>query len=146
MLLLVLIALAAAVLPFVNYAPNRLVSGESRQLWQIWQFPPALLLIAPLLLAGLSLIPGRLALTFTLLVAQLLFIALFWSGGKAATWLAQSGSPLARTSPGSGLWLWLAVTLLICSDAIRRLAARSLWRWLLNAQIWILPVALLWSG
>lgn len=145
-LLLVLIALAAAVLPFVNYAPNRLVSGESRQLWQIWPFPPALLLIAPLLLAGLSLIPGRLALTFTLLLAQLLFVALFWSSGKAATWLAQSGSPLARTSPGSGLWLWLAVTLLICSDAIRRLAAGSLWRWLLNAQIWILPVALLWSG
>lgn len=145
-LLLVLIALAAAVLPFVNYAPNRLVSGESRQLWQIWPFPPALLLIAPLLLAGLSLIPGRLALTFTLLLAQLLFVALFWGSGKAATWLAQSGSPLARTSPGSGLWLWLAVTLLICSDAIRRLAAGSLWRWLLNAQIWILPVALLWSG
>jgi len=146
LLLLVLIALVAAALPFVNYAPNRLVSGESRQLWQIWAFPPALLLLIPLGLAGLSLLPGRAALAITLLVSQLLFIALLWSGGKAASFLAQTGSPLARTSPGSGLWLWLAVTLLICSDAIRRLTPGSAWRWLLNAQIWILPVALLWSG
>ncbi|MGU3523484.1 ABC transporter permease [Enterobacteriaceae bacterium C23F] len=146
LLLLVLIALAAALLPFVNYAPNRLVSGETRQLWQIWAFPPALLLLVPLCFAGLSLLPGRGALVVTLIMAQSLFIALLWSSGKAATFLAQTGSPLARTSPGSGLWLWLAITLLICSDAIRRLTARASWCWLLNAQIWILPVALLWSG
>ncbi|MBB1201558.1 ABC transporter permease [Enterobacteriaceae bacterium 89] len=145
-LLLVLIALTAAILPFVNYAPNRLVSGESRQLWDIWAFPPALLLIVPAVLVGLCLLPGRAPLALTLIFTQLLFIALFWSGGKSASLLAQSGSPLARTSPGSGLWLWLAVALLICSDVIRRLTPGSLWRWLLNAQIWILPVALLWSG
>lgn len=146
LLLLVLIALAAAALPFVNYAANRLVSGESRQLWQIWAFPPALLLIVPMAFVGLSLLRGRGALALTLVLAQLLFILLLWSSGKAATTLAQSGSPLARTSPGSGLWLWLAVALLICSDAIRRLTQKSLWRWLLNAQIWIIPVALLWYG
>lgn len=146
LLLLVLIALAAAILPFVNYAPNRLVSGESRQLWQLWSFPPALLLAIPLIFIGLSFVPGRGGLVITLVLAQAVFIALLWSGGKAATTLAQSGSPLARTSPGSGLWLWLAVALLICSDAIRRLTRHTLWRWLLNAQIWILPVALLWSG
>lgn len=146
LLLLVLIALAAAALPFVNYAPNRLVSGESRQLWQIWTFPPALLLLIPLFFAGLSLLRGRGALVLTLIMAQSLFIALLWSSGKAATFLAQTGSPLARTSPGSGLWLWLAITLLICSDVIRRLTARASWRWLLNTQIWILPVVLLWSG
>ncbi len=34
-LLLLLTAIAAA-LPFISYAPNRLVSGEGRHLWQLW--------------------------------------------------------------------------------------------------------------
>ena len=34
-LLLMLTAIAAA-LPFISYAPNRLVSGEGRHLWQLW--------------------------------------------------------------------------------------------------------------
>lgn len=146
LLLLVLLALAAAFLPFVNYAPNRLVSGESRQIWQVWPFPAAGLLAAPLLLIALSLVPGRGALIATLALAQLLFIALAWSGGDAAARLAAAGSPLARTSPGSGLWLWLLLTLLIFSDAARRLNVGPIWRWLLNVQIWIVPVALLWRG
>ncbi|GHM19475.1 hypothetical protein ECZU43_35330 [Escherichia coli] len=33
-LLLLLTAIAAA-LPFISYAPNRLVSGEGRHLWQL---------------------------------------------------------------------------------------------------------------
>ncbi|VDZ78010.1 osmoprotectant uptake system permease [Salmonella bongori] len=36
LLLLVILTLLAAALPFINYAPNRLVSGEGRQLWDIW--------------------------------------------------------------------------------------------------------------
>ncbi|VEA54011.1 osmoprotectant uptake system permease [Salmonella enterica subsp. enterica] len=36
LLLLVVLALLAVALPFINYAPNRLVSGEGRQLWEIW--------------------------------------------------------------------------------------------------------------
>jgi osmoprotectant transport system permease protein len=66
--------------------------------------------------------------------------------GSAAVQLAQSGSPLARTSPGSGLWLALALCLLIASDAVRRLTTRALWRWLLNAQVWLLPALLLGLG
>lgn len=146
LLLLTLIALAAAMLPFVNYAPNRLVSGESRALWQIGSFPALWLLAIPLALVLLSLLPGRVPLILTLLAAELLFIALFWGAGKSASWLAQTGSPLARTSPGSGLWLWLALALLAGSDAIRRLTPHAAWRWLLNAQIWLLPLALLATG
>lgn len=36
LLLLVILSAAAVALPFVNYAPNRLVSGEGRQLWTLW--------------------------------------------------------------------------------------------------------------
>jgi osmoprotectant transport system permease protein len=46
LLLLVLLTFAAAALPFISYAPNRLVSGEGRQLWDIsptrhgdWRWP-----------------------------------------------------------------------------------------------------------
>lgn len=143
LLLLVVAALLAVWLPFINYAPNRLVSGESRQLWQI--FPLGWLLVLCVLLL-LSLIPGRVALVVTLLLAEVLFWLLIWGAGKAATDLAQAGAPLARTSPGSGLWLWLAITLLVCSDAIRRIASHPVWRWLLHAQIWSLPLFFLLSG
>ncbi|WP_297196118.1 ABC transporter permease [uncultured Pluralibacter sp.] len=146
LLLLVLIGLAAAWLPFINYAPNRLVSGESRALWTVWSFPAVWLLPVPLLLLALAAIPGRTAPGVVLVVTQLLFIALVWSAGEAARHLAASASPLARTSPGSGLWLWLTLALLMFSDAARRLTANPLWRWLLNVQIWIVPLLLLWHG
>ncbi|WP_313228212.1 ABC transporter permease [Leclercia sp.] len=146
LLLMALIALAAAALPFVNFAPNRLVSGEGRAVWQVWAFSPALLLIVPGLLIVLALMRGRGAVVATLVVCELLFAGLVWSAGLAATHLASSESPLARTAVGSGLWLWLALCLLACSDAIRRLNLPPLWRWLLQAQIWILPLLLLFSG
>lgn len=143
LLLLVVLGGLAAWLPFINYAPNRLVSGEGRALWQLFS---GLWLLAPTLLLILCFIPGRSAQAATLVLAELLFCLLVWSAGRAATDLAQSGSALARTSPGSGLWLWLALSLLACSDAIRRLVAHPVWRWLLHMQIWLLPLWLLLSG
>ncbi len=65
---------------------------------------------------------------------------------RAALELSRHGSPLARTSPGSGLWLSLALCLLLASEAIRHLTVRPLWRWLLNAQVWLLPIILLAIG
>ena len=144
--LLALILLAAAALPFVNFAPNRLVSGDGLWLWQVWPFPPLALLPIPLLFIALCYLPGRAASLIILLLAQLCFTMLLWLGGEAAHRLAETSSPLARTSPGSGLWLSLLVMLLICSDAIRRLTSQALWRWLLNVQLWLIPCWLLWSG
>lgn len=143
LLLLALVALVATALPYISYAPNRLVSGESRALWQLFS---AQWILLPCLLLALSFVPGRSAQVATLLLAEVLVWLLVWSAGRAATELAQSGSALARTSPGSGLWLWLALALLICSDAIRRFASHPVWRWLLHAQIWCIPVFLLFSG
>ena len=80
------------------------------------------------------------------LLSEALFIVLFWSAGQAATQMAAVESPLARTSVGSGLWLWLALCLLVCSDAIRRLTPQPVWRWLLNAQFWVIPLLILFSG
>ena len=144
--LLAILLLAAAALPFVNFAPNRLVSGEGLWLWQIWAFPPLILLFIPALFLLLCWLPGRLPSLLILLLAEASFALLLWASGEAAQQLAQTSSPLARTSPGSGLWLGLLLMLLICSEAIRRLTSRALWRWLLNVQLWLLPCWLLWSG
>lgn len=116
--LLALLLLAAAALPFANFAPNRLVSGNGLWLWQIWPFPPLALLVVPVALWILCWLPGRLPSLLILLFAQGSFTLL----------------------------LWLLLLMLICNDAIRRLTARPLWRWLLNVQLWLLPCWLLWSG
>ncbi|HAZ0552785.1 TPA: ABC transporter permease [Enterobacter hormaechei] len=146
LLLLACVAIAAVALPFVNVAPNRLVSGEPRALWQIWSFTPLLLGAALASAVVLAFWPGRAAQWLTLLLSEALFIVLFWSAGQAATQMASVESPLARTSIGSGLWLWLALCLLVCSDAIRRLTPMPVWRWLLNAQFWVIPLLILFSG
>lgn len=146
LLLLACVAIAAVALPFVNVAPNRLVSGEPRALWQIWSFTPLLLGAALASTVALAFWPGRAALWLTLLLSEALFIVLFWSAGQAATQMASVESPLARMSIGSGLWLWLALCLLVCSDAIRRLTPLPVWRWLLNAQFWVIPLLILFSG
>ena len=146
LLLLACVAIVAVALPFVNVAPNRLVSGEPRALWQIWAFTPLLLGAALASTVALAFWPGQTALWLTFLLSEALFIVLFWSAGQAATQMAAVESPLARTSVGSGLWLWLALCLLVCSDAIRRLTPQPVWRWLLNAQFWVIPLLILFSG
>ena len=146
LLLLACVAIAAVALPFVNVAPNRLMSGEGRYLWEVWAFTPWWLAAALGAWVALSLWQGRTAQWLTLLLAEGLFILLFWGAGQAATHMASAESPLARTTVGSGLWLWLALCLLASSDAIRRLISSAVWRWVLNAQIWCIPLFLLFSG
>ncbi|HIC2035599.1 ABC transporter permease [Enterobacter soli] len=146
LLMLACVAIAAVALPFVNVAPNRLVSGEGRALWQVWSFAPLLLAGALCAIIALSLWQGRAAQWLTLILCEALFIVLFWGAGLAATLMVSAESPLARTSIGSGLWLWLALCLLASSDAIRRLTPHAVWRWGLNAQIWFIPLLLLFSG
>lgn len=147
LLLVCLLAAAGAVLPFINYAANRLVSGEPLALRQLPDPAFLLLLIPTLVLAVLTLLPTRkLTLALTLLVGEAMFITALLVMGKTATHFAQQGSALARTSPGSGLWLVLALCLLLCADAVNRLTPKALWRLLLNLQVWIVPLSLLLSG
>ncbi len=146
LLLLVVLTAAAAALPFISYAPNRLVSGEGHQLWEVWPQMAWGLAATFLLLVILCFIPGKSGNVLTLVVVQLLVIAALFMAGKTATHLAQTGTAVARTSLGSGFWLGVGGLLLAGSDAIRRITARPLWRWVLHAQIVIVPVVLLLSG
>lgn len=147
LLLVFLLVVAGAVLPFINFAPNRLVSGEPIALSQLPAQTWLLFSVPVFVLAILVLTPCRpLPLLLTLMVGEFLFIAILWRLGQTATQFAQQGSTLARTSPGSGLWMSLALCLLLCADVINRLSAKALWRLLLNLQIWIVPFGLLLSG
>ncbi len=147
LLLVILLVVAGAVLPFINFAPNRLVSGESIALSRLPEHAGLILSLPVLILVCLTLAPSRrVSLTLTLITGELLFIAMLWVMGHTASQFAEQGSTLARTSPGSGLWLSLTLCLLLCADTINRLTPNALWRLLLNLQVWIVPVALLWSG
>jgi len=138
--------LAAFGLPFLSYAPNRLLSGKSISLISLLH-GPALWLLAPLLvLAVLSLLPPlRRNALLTALAAAALLALTFWLSGHAAQQLAQEGSKLARTSWGSGCWLMLALSLLMAADAITRITSSHLWRMLGNLLV-ILPALALLFG
>nr|WP_034944935.1 ABC transporter permease subunit [Erwinia oleae] len=145
--LAVLLMAAATALPFLNYAPNRLVSGQPLSLFQaLHGISWAILLPAPALLLLAFFRGSARVLILTLLLSELLFILLLMQSGMEATRLAQTGSPLARTSFGSGFWLASALCLLIAADAVSRLTAKPLWQLLLNGQIWLPVIFLLLSG
>ena len=145
LLLLTLLTLALVALPFLNFAPNRLVAGEPLMGWQISRFG---LLLLPLLTLWLLLWrhPTRITLMLALLVAELMLAAIIWLSGHQATLLSQQGSRLARTSFASGLWCSGALILLLITDQVRQLTRHRLAQLLLNLQVWLLPLLLLFSG
>lgn len=145
LLLLTLLSLALVALPFLNFAPNRLVAGEPLMGWQISRFG---LLLLPLLTLWLLLWrhPTRITLMLALLAAELMLAAIIWLSGHQATLLSQQGSRLARTSFASGLWCSGALILLLITDQVRQLTRHRLAQLLLNLQVWLLPLLLLFSG
>lgn len=144
--LFILLLLAAFSLPFLSYAPNRLLSGKSISLISLLHGPALWLLLPMAALAILSLLaPLRCHALLTALAACGLLALTFWLSGHAAWQLSQEGSPLARTSWGSGCWLMMALSLLIAADAMTHLTPSHLWR-LLGNTLMVLPVVALLLG
>lgn len=144
--LLILLLLAAFGLPFLSYAPNRLLSGKSISLISLMHGPALWLLVPMLALAVLSLLaPVRRHALLTALTASVLLALTFWLSGHAAQQLALEGSKLARTSWGSGCWLMLALSLLMAADALTRVTASHLWRILGNLLVVLPALVLLFS-
>ena len=141
--LLVLLLLAAFGLPFLSYAPNRLLSGKSISLISLLHGPALWLLLPLLVLAVLSVLtPTRYRALLTACIASLLLAMIFWLSGYTAQQLALQGSPLARTSWSSGCALMAALSGLIAADAMTRITPSHLWRILGNTLV-MLPAALL---
>ena len=146
LLLTLLLSAALFTLPFVSFAPNRLMSGQPVMLTALLQGAGWLiLLILPLLLLLAWQPPNRPTLILTLALSEILLTLLAALGGHAAQTLAGQGSALARTGFGSGLWAASALCLLLAADSIMRLTRSAIWRLLLNAQVW-LPLLLLLVG
>ncbi|AHG21751.2 osmoprotectant uptake system permease [Chania multitudinisentens RB-25] len=145
--LFILLLLAAFGLPFLSYAPNRLLSGKSISLISLLHGPALWLLLPLLALAALSLLaPVRRNALLTALSASLLLGLIFWLSGHAAQQLAQQGSPLARTSWGSGYWLMAALCGLMAADAMTRMTSSHLWRMLGNLLVMLPALLLLFSS
>ncbi|KAA0680149.1 ABC transporter permease [Azospirillum brasilense] len=123
-LLLAVMTVAAALgLPFLGFAPNRLLSGKAIALSAVagagWSgaalLPVALLLAVPFLRAGRAV--NALYVGAGVLAAA----GLVWLAGQHAAQLAATASPAARTSFGAGFWVMEAAALLAVLDGVRRL-------------------------
>ena len=149
---------ALYVFPFLKTAPNRLLSGEPVFLMDLLRagFAPqtpstsvtwlAAVLVA-LLLVSLLLAccrPRRRLLRTHAFVAALSWPALLAVAALQSTFVAQTASPLARTSPGSAFWLVAVMTGLMVADALQRARTGLLLRALVLAVI-TLPILLMLS-
>jgi osmoprotectant transport system permease protein len=100
----VLYSVAVIFLPYVQYRPNRILTGESYRLWTLFPGPAwfalFLLLLPALLYAFLPVYWNAARPLSALVAAGLVQGALAWASS-----LLISGSDLARASIGSGFWL-----------------------------------------
>jgi osmoprotectant transport system permease protein len=146
--LVFLLLLSGSGLAFLSHAPNRLVSGQGISLasllhgYTFFVLLPVILLVVS---AFLTLF-GRSHL-LVMLLAEILLAALLWLAGYTAVQLTGGNEDsIARTSLGGGFWAAAALCLLIASDAISRFTRNHTLRILLNIQMLIPVVLLLFYG
>lgn len=150
---LVLAGIAAALgLAFLTHAPNRLVAGTGISLAEIVSEIDGLnigqsliLLPALLLVAGVFMRPARGTHVVVGVAATLLPAGLVWLAADHATRLAATAPDIARTSFGGAFWLLAALSWLVATDAIQRLALKPAYRLLAGAAV-IAPVLALLAG
>lgn len=124
LVLVVLGLIGLGALGFVNFAPNRLLSGRPVLFWAAVSPAAASLFVAGwLALALLAVLPASRAMAGSALaLGVLLALATVAAAGAAATSLAAgAATPFARTSLGAGFWLMLFAAALVAMDALQRL-------------------------
>nr|WP_209981305.1 ABC transporter permease [Azospirillum picis] len=141
-------AVAGALLPFLGFAPNRLLSGRPVPLWAAVQTVADIGALLPgLVLLGTPFLrPTRAALGLTVVAGALLAAALVWLAGEQAARLAAGASPAARTSFASGFWVMAAAGLLAAVDGARRMGLGTAGRLAVGGSVAALVAALLASG
>ena len=130
LLLAAAVAAAALTLPFLSFAPNRLLSGKGIPLSGAVDAPLGWLALLPglVILAVPFLRPSR-TVSAVYSAAGVLFAAgLVWLAGAHAAQLAATAAPAARTSFGAGFWVMEAAALLAAMDGVSRLGLPSAWR------------------
>jgi osmoprotectant transport system permease protein len=117
---------ALAALPFLKVAPNRLVSGEPASFLSVLQGPSWLLVVLLATVFAASFFkPSRGLLWFVAVASMASVAGLVWLAGLHATFVAQTASPIARTSLGGAFWTVSLLLGLIAADALQRLRISS---------------------
>ena len=126
----VLMVLALSGLPFLQLAPNRLVSGQALYFFSIiygsaWPLLMVLAMLAVCVLAARfkSRTPWLWA---ALTVAAVCIPGLLWLAARQASMSLQGELPIARASLGSAFWVALVLLGLMVSSALQQLRAASL--------------------
>jgi len=143
--LIALIAVAGAALPFALFRANRIVQGEPRSLFDALPSLPSAVLVGVLLVGfvvALLRFPVVLKLIAGFLVLAMLFVFVGWSGG----YLTPEGDTFARVSPGAGFWLLVFAFALLVTDALARLHFAPLVRIAILLAVAAAAAALLWTG
>ena len=119
-LLIALIAVVAALMPFAAFRANRIVAGVSKGIFEALPAWEATLLAFALVVAmviALIKTPNPWRLLASLAMLAFLFVAI----GHAATFLTPAGDKLARVSPGGGFWLATFAFALLEADSFTRM-------------------------
>jgi osmoprotectant transport system permease protein len=143
--LIALIAVAGAALPFALFRANRIVLGEPRSLFDALPGFASGILIGVLLVGFVTALlrfPVVAKLVAGFLVLAGLFISIGWSG----SYLTPEGDTFARVSPGAGFWLLVFAFALLVTDALTRLRLAPLIRIAILLAVAIAAAVLLWSG
>jgi osmoprotectant transport system permease protein len=143
--LIAIIAVAAALLPFAAFRANRIVAGQGRSIFEAlpgWEAGLLAAALAGAILVALLRTPNVLRLIVSLAMLGLLCVTI----GHAATYLTPEGDRLARVSPGGGFWLGLFAFALLAADSFTKLRL-SPWLRILTLLLVAAAIALLlWSG
>ncbi|WP_051402189.1 ABC transporter permease [Lutibaculum baratangense] len=118
--------LALLALPFLSFRPNRIVSGEGVQVWDVAEGWGLVGTAALFVLAGATVLAGRQAARALLgFLGVALAMAVAGAGAKD---LMADAPQFARVSLGGGFWLSCAFFALAAADALMRLDLRPLVR------------------
>ena len=135
-------------LPFLQIAPNRLVSGQPIYFLAVAQgmgsLPLMLLLLTPSIACFFK--PTRVWLGASLLTASLAIPSLLWLAASQASFSLQSESPIARAALGSAFWVVLVLLGFTASTALQLLRASALQVVLVCAALLLAVGLLLASG
>lgn len=141
--LVALLVITVLCLPVLTMAPNRLLSGQPVMLDGLVPYSTAALFLVAVVLLVFSLPHHR---PVVLLLFEVLFVGWLFACGFWANHLAGEAHPYARVSLASGSWLVLAISLMGFSESARILSMKPALRAILYLQLWLIPLALLYTG
>ena len=146
----VLMVLALSSLPFLQLAPNRLVSGQPLYFFSIIHGSTFLLVLMFVLLTVFTVVamfkPRTAWLWAVLTVAAMCIPSLLWLAANQASISLQGELPIARASFGSAFWVALVLLGLMVISAVQQLRLAPLQTAAVCAALLLVSAGLLASG